>query len=145
MSFTFSISWSTLPLIHRAKLSTYLTLHPLSYYTIVTAAEPFIQISSKQRTRLLVSQFSNLNKDQAVLIAEKLVSRRMIANFLSMGLDEIVIIRKRQKENFAFLLDLCRQGRKLPSTLLPQDHQQPQQKQHQSRSSNNDISNNMER
>jgi pimeloyl-ACP methyl ester carboxylesterase len=102
------ISWSRLPYLHRAKLSTYSTLHPISNRLLTSIASPVLKLEPCTK-RKLVSRVTTLKGEPLKTVADGLMNMRLLRNFLAMGIDEIRDVKTNQSRMSLLLetLDAC--------------------------------------
>ena len=89
------IFWSKLPFLHRAKLSSYVALHPMSQHLITSLVSTFLKIGHKNRKKL-IGMITGEEGEQLDTIADGMVNKRIVNNFLSMGFDEIRDVRSNE-------------------------------------------------
>jgi Lipid-droplet associated hydrolase len=89
------ISWSRLPYLHRAKLSSYSALHPISNRLLTSIASPILKLEPSTK-RMLVSRVTALKGEPLRTVADGLMNMRLLRNFLAMGIDEIRDVKSNQ-------------------------------------------------
>ena len=99
------IFWSKIPFMHRAKLSSYVALHPMSQHLITSLVSTFLKVGPTKRKRL-IAMFSGEEGHQLDTIADGLVNKRILNNFLSMGLDEIRDVKSNECRMLSMLQSL---------------------------------------
>ena len=101
------ISWTHLPLLHRTKLSSFLALHPLSQRLITFLASPLLRMEPSKR-RSVLHRLTGLKGDILDTVSDGLINKRLLDNFLAMGVDEIRDVRINQKRMISLLEELDR-------------------------------------
>ena len=96
------ISWSRLPLLHRAKLSSFSALHPISNRLLTSIASPLLRLESSTKRRL-VGQVTSLKGESLTTVADGLMNMRLLRNFLAMGIDEIRDVKTNQSRMLSVL------------------------------------------
>lgn len=99
------IFWSKLPFLHRAKLSSYVALHPMSQHLITSLVSTFLKIGHKKRKRL-IGMITGEEGEQLDTIADGMVNKRIVNNFLSMGFDEIRDVKSNEGRMLSLLQHL---------------------------------------
>ena len=100
------ISWTRLPMLHRAKLSSFLSFHPMSHRLITSLAAPLLRMKPSVRENILRRVTSM--KGETLDSVGRLINRRLLNNFLTMGVDEIRDVRVNQNRIFSLLEELDR-------------------------------------
>lgn len=99
------ISWSQLPYLHRAKLTSYVRLLPLSRKLITSLASPLVRMGLPMR-KLLLCRLTGMEGDIVDMIADALINKRLLNNFLEMGRDEITDVKKNEQRILSILEDM---------------------------------------
>ena len=101
------ISWTHLPLLHRTKLSSFLALHPLSQRLLTSLASPLLRMEPSMR-RSVLRRLTGLKGDILDKVSDGLINKRLLDNFLAMGVDEIRDVRINQRRMISLLEELDR-------------------------------------
>ena len=96
------ISWSHLPYLHRAKLTSYVRLLPLSRNLITSLASPLVRMGSPMR-KILLCRLTGMEGDTVDMISDALLNKRLLNNFLEMGGDEIRDVKKNEQRMLTIL------------------------------------------
>jgi pimeloyl-ACP methyl ester carboxylesterase len=101
------IMWSRLPWLHRAKLSSFVALNPYSYEMALLLSHPVISMNPALRRAILKFLTGKAwSKDSLIAISDGLPCRRIVENFLTMGMDEIRVIKGQEDRILKFLKEL---------------------------------------
>lgn len=101
------IMWKNLPTLHRWQLSLFLQLKPLSLAVVRAFVKLLWWVSPPTRTRLAGLLAAHIEDDStAYIVAHRLLSLRMVMNFLSMGADEIVDVAAKEQHTMSIIKSL---------------------------------------
>jgi hypothetical protein len=89
------IFWSGLPFSHKAKLSSFRSLHPASHHIVTNIVESLLYIQPHYR-RQLFKLATGLGGDLVSIVSDQLLTRRMVQNFYTMGCDEICEVKRQE-------------------------------------------------
>jgi pimeloyl-ACP methyl ester carboxylesterase len=97
--------WSNLPMLHRTKLSSFRMLHPVSHHIVTSSAQSLLYVNPQTRRRLFKAA-TGLTDELVSLISDRLLTKRLVQNFYTMGYDEICDVKKHESRMLGLLSDL---------------------------------------